>query len=174
MMHMVRMTMTVSAAALALISGPVDAADGFQDTAGMDRLLSETIGAGIGEPGGARAAVDKRLRLARCPAEPRVEGPVFGAAIVRCPELGWRIRVPLNLDNRSGSSVPKPAKAEILIRRGQNVILVYRGAGFSLSKQMIADENGAIGDLIAVRQDRRSPRILAEVTGNGQVILPTP
>ncbi|WP_239447359.1 flagella basal body P-ring formation protein FlgA [Parasphingorhabdus marina] len=166
--------MTVTAAALALVSGPAGAASQFQDTAGLDRLVSETIGAEIGEPGGARTAVDNRLRLATCPAEPRVEGPVFGAAIVRCPELGWRIRVPLNMDAQGKSRAAQPEKAEILIRRGQNVILVYRGAGFSLSKQMIADENGAIGDLIAVRQDRRSPRILAEVTGNGQVILPTP
>lgn len=174
MMHMVRTTMTISAAALALISGTAANAGNFQDTAGLDRLVSETIGVAIGQPGGARAAVDKRLKLAACPAEPRVEGPVFGAAIVRCPELGWRIRVPLNTATQSTSHTPGPAKAEILIRRGQNVILVYKGAGFSLSKQMIADENGAIGDLIAVRQDRRSPRILAEVTGNGQVVLPTP
>ena len=174
MMHMVRMQIMISAAMLSLVSAPVAAADGFQDTAGLDRLVQDITGAAIGEPGGARTAVDTRLRLAKCPVEPRVEGPLFGAAIVRCPELGWRIRVPLVTAGQSPSRVAKPAKAEFLVRRGQNVLLVYKGAGFSLSKQMIADQNGAMGDMIAVRQDRRSPRILAKVTGNGQVILPTP
>src|SRR5262245_42590128 len=71
------------------------AAQRFENLDRIDSIVAMTVGANIGEPGGPAAPVDRRLRLAACPSVPSVEGPVFGAAIVKCDALGWRIRVPL-------------------------------------------------------------------------------
>lgn len=173
-MSFARKVAAFSISTMILTTGSVASAAGFQNIVQLDKIVSDTIGADIGEPGGARSQIDRRLRLGKCPAVPTVEGPVFGAAIVRCAPLGWRIRVPLVGEVAASNSGSADSKREMLIRRGQNVTLVYKGAGFSLSRQMIADENGAIGEMIAVRRDRRSPRILAEVSGNGQVIMQAP
>ncbi|MEO9468430.1 flagella basal body P-ring formation protein FlgA [Parasphingorhabdus sp.] len=173
-MSFVRKFAAFSTSIMFLTAGSVVSAAEFQNIVQLDKIVADTIGADIGEPGGARSPIDRRLRLGNCPAAPTVEGPVFGAAIVRCASLGWRIRVPLVGETAAINGGSATSKREMLIRRGQNVTLVYKGAGFSLSRQMIADENGAIGEMIAVRRDRRSPRILAEVSGNGQVIMQAP
>ncbi|HTH27046.1 MAG TPA: flagellar protein, partial [Sphingobium sp.] len=74
-----------------LLAGPAFA-QGFENLDRIDSLVATTVGADIGQPGGAIAPVDRRLRLVACPQIPAVEGPVFGAAIVRCDKIGWRIR----------------------------------------------------------------------------------
>lgn len=174
MNHPIKMGAIAAVATALWCSGtPINAAT-FQNVAALNTLVAETVGAAMGEPGGARKAIDPRLKLARCPVEPKVEGPVFGAAVIRCLPLGWRIRVPLLGDQGSRGFSASSKKPEILIRRGQSVMLLYKGNGFSLNRQMIADENGAMGDMIRVRKDHKSWRVLAEVSGSGQVVLPTP
>lgn len=76
-------------------SDPALAQQKFENLDRIDSLVAMTVGANMGEPGGPIAPVDRRLRLAACPTTPSVDGPVFGAAIVKCDALGWRIRVPL-------------------------------------------------------------------------------
>ena len=164
---------TMMVAATLVFSGGIQAsAADFQDIRKLDILVADIVGADVGEVGGARVPIDRRLRLTKCPQEPKVEGPVFGAAIVRCPQLGWRIRVPLRNDNMRSRKVVIAKKPEMLVRRGQNVALTYKGHGFSISRQMVAEQNGALGDAIWVKSGRRkNSRIMATIIGNGKVTV---
>ncbi|MFP5435613.1 MAG: flagellar protein, partial [Alphaproteobacteria bacterium] len=83
------------ATAALLGTAPVQAQQRFENLDRIDSLVAMSVGANLGEPGGPMAPVDRRLKLAACPTMPKVEGPVFGAAMVKCESLGWRIRVPL-------------------------------------------------------------------------------
>jgi len=145
----------------------------------------------MGEPGGPAAPVDRRLRLASCPSTPTVEGPVFGAAMVKCEALGWRIRVPLVKGVAAASYGPVPgsnpraapsngftraaiaaAPREDVVRKGDPVQLMAGNASFSVSRMMIADEGGAVGDTIRVREDRKSPPVFAQIVEMGMVRIP--
>lgn len=143
----------------------------FENLDRLDGLVATTVGANIGEPGGAIAPVDRRLRLAACPSIPSIEGPVFGAAIVRCDALGWRIRVPLAGAPKAAGPVARAQKT-VLVRKGDPVQLIAGNAAFSVSRVMIADEDGAAGDMIRVREDRKSAPIAGMVQENGVVRVP--
>lgn len=173
-------------AVLALLTGmPVLAQQQrFENLDRLDSLVAMTVGAAIGQPGGPAAPVDRRLRLAACPDLPEVTGPAFGAAIVQCKAIGWRIRVPLQPgagEAPMGMASARPAaygrampaaRKEVIIKRGDPVQLVAGGATFTVSRQMIADEDGAAGDLIRVRNDSKSDPVLAQVMENGIVRVP--
>lgn len=146
-------------------------AQGFENLDRIDSLVATTVGANIGQAGGAIAPVDRRLRLAACPQIPAVEGPVFGAAIVRCDKLGWRIRVPLS-GAGGAQAYGRPQQRVILIKKGDPVQLVAGDASFSVSKAMIADEDGAVGDMIRVREDKHSPAVAGRVEPSGIVRIP--
>lgn len=143
----------------------------FENLDRLDGLVATTVGANVGEPGGAMAPVDRRLRLAACPSIPSIEGPVFGAAIVRCDALGWRIRVPLAGAAKAAGPMARAQKT-VLVRKGDPVQLVAGNATFSVSRVMIADEDGAAGDMIRVREDRKSAPIAGLVQENGVVRVP--
>ena len=173
---------------MAGVSAHAAAAD-FENLDRLDSLVAMTVGANIGEPGGPMAAVDRRLRLKPCPSTPKVEGPVFSAAIVSCAETGWRIRVPLAAApaadrvpmfagaNTPASRVPmasaRPAQAEKVVKKGDPVELIAGSDVFSVSRLMIADEDGAIGDMIRVREDAKAPPVSARVERAGRVRAPT-
>ncbi|MDX3900041.1 MAG: flagella basal body P-ring formation protein FlgA [Sphingobium sp.] len=159
----------------------------FENLDRIDSLVAMTVGANLGEPGGPMAPVDRRLRLAACPTTPNVDGPVFGAAIVKCDALGWRIRVPLVAGGAAGASGPvpraasaatsraayaRPASREAVVKRGDPVQLTAGNASFSISRAMIADEDGGIGDTIRVREDKKASPILAQVVDLGIVRIP--
>lgn len=173
---MIRKPAVLSAIALlAVASAPALASD-FQDLDALDVAVAASMGAEIGEPGGARAPVDRRLKLKACPELPTVSGPVLGAAVVRCQSVGWSIRVPLLLESSTqGSSAAAAPEREQrdAVTRGQAVRLTVEGRGYSLSRTMIADRSGRVGDMISVRADRRSKPILARVTGVGEVTVPS-
>lgn len=161
-------------------SDPALAQQKFENLDRIDSLVAMTVGANMGEPGGPMAPVDRRLRLAACPATPSVDGPVFGAAIVRCDALGWRIRVPLVAGGAvaASGSVARTALAaravakEAIVKKGDPVQLMAGNASFSVSRMMIADEDGAVGEAIRVREDRKSPPVLAQVVEAGLVRVP--
>ena len=158
---------------------PAMAQQKFENLDRLDGLVAMTVGANIGEPGGPIAPVDRRLRLAACPGTPSVEGPTFGAAIVKCDALGWRIRVPLS---GGGATVGTPAiryggaarpvQPQMVVKRGDPVQLIAGNASFSVSRVMIADEDGAVGDTIRVREDKKSAPVLAQVVEMGTVRIP--
>jgi flagella basal body P-ring formation protein FlgA len=173
--------------ALGSAAAPALAQQKFENLDRIDSLVAMTVGANPGEPGGPIAPVDRRLRLAACPTTPNVDGPVFGAAIVKCDALGWRIRVPLVAGGAAGASGPVPYAAsrvsprmavqravtrEAVVKRGDPVQLTAGNSSFSISRAMVADEDGAIGETIRVREDKKSPPILAQVVDMGVVRIP--
>lgn len=171
----------------ALLGTPAFAQQGFESLDKLDSLVAITVGANIGEPNGPVAPIDRRLRLKPCGQTPKVEGPVFSAAIVSCADAGWRIRVPLNLTPAQGAAPTamgagsrvvaspmqqKPAATEKVIKKGDPVELVAGSEVFSVSRLMIADEDGAVGDLISVRESARSSPVSARVEKAGRVRTP--
>lgn len=170
----------------AALPAPAGAAE-FENLDRLDSLVALTVGANLGEPGGPVAPVDRRLRLKPCPSTPKVEGPVFSAAIVSCAETGWRIRVPLDMaapadrapmfagaaGNRGAAAAVKPVPAEKVIKKGDPVELVAGSELFSVSRLMIADQDGAVGDMISVREDAKSAPVSARVERAGRVRAPT-
>ena len=167
-------------------ASPVLAQQRFENLDRIDSLVAMTVGANLGEPGGAVAPVDRRLRLAACPEVPDVQGPVFGAAVVQCKAVGWRIRVPLSVAPQMASAPPTtassfarprpaaavPASREVIVKKGDPVQLVAGGTSFTVSRMMIADEDGAAGQMIRVREDKKATPILAQVMEIGIVRAP--
>ncbi|MEC3950502.1 flagella basal body P-ring formation protein FlgA [Sphingobium sp. HWE2-09] len=184
----------LAAAALTSVSPALAQAQGNQKFENLDRidsLVAMTVGANLGEPGGPASPVDRRLRLAACPTTPSVEGPVFGAAMVQCAALGWRIRVPLVAGASAAASGPVPRAApaygaatnrltrpsqvaakETVVRKGDPVQLMAGNMAFSVSRMMVADEDGAMGETIRVREDKKSAPIFAQVVEMGVVRIP--
>lgn len=153
----------------------------FQDTRILDALVAAKLGSEIGQPGGARAAVDSRLKLAQCPETPKVIDGTMDSAIIRCETLGWRIRVPVTAGGQNNNNAVMAANGtkslpdryntqsnSIAIRRGEPVRLTIRRRGFTLARMMVADRNGRIGDVIPVRADRRDKPIMVRVTDIGE------
>lgn len=159
------------AAALLLGAAVPGTAAGFADAGEIDRAVAAFTGAEIGAPGGARAPVDRRLRLARCPSELALEwyGRTRDTVLVRCPEQGgWRLFVPLAA---SGSR----QTAADAVTRGDLVTITVRGAGFTLSRQGEALEAGSVGEWIRVRgADRRGETLRARVLRPGLVGIELP
>lgn len=178
---MIRTMPIALAATLGFFAQPALAQQKFENLDRIDSLVAMTVGANLGEPGGPRAPVDRRLRLAACPTTPSVEGPVFGAAMVKCEALGWRIRVPLVAGAAAAASGPVPRYAptaarpvvkEAVVKKGDPVQLTAGNSSFEVSRVMIADEDGAIGETIRVREDKRSTPIFAQVVDMGIVRIP--
>lgn len=186
-------SLLLAAAALTSVSPAMAQVQGSQKFENLDRidsLVAMTVGANLGEPGGPAAPVDRRLRLAACPTTPSVEGPIFGAAMVKCDALNWRIRVPLVAGSAAAASGPLPRTAaaygaanrftrpapavakEAVVRKGDPVQLMAGNAAFSVSRMMIADEDGALGETIRVREDKKSAPIFAQVVEMGVVRVP--
>lgn len=143
-------------------------AENFEDIARLEARLIGALDAGIGEPGGPATPIDRRLKLAPCPQSATIDPPALSAVALRCPAIGWRIRVPLA---RAGSA-PAPAKAAPVVRRGDPVELSAGARGFSVTAQAIAQEDGSAGDRIRIRTDPKSAPIFAEIVAPGVVRLP--
>jgi flagellar basal body P-ring formation protein FlgA len=126
--------------AFAAASPLLAAAPAFEDLAALDARISETQDEGlIAQP------IDRRIKLAPCPSPAEIDAPVVGSIAVRCPALGWRIRVPF-------LATVKPAEATtVLVRRGEAIELVYRGEGFAVSSIGVAQEDGGKGKAIRVK-----------------------
>jgi flagellar basal body P-ring formation protein FlgA len=124
-----------SASAPILAAAPV-----FEDLTALDARISETHDEGlIAQP------IDRRIRLAPCPVPAEIDAPMAGSIAVRCPALGWRIRVPF-------LASAKPAEATtVLVRRGETIELVYRGEGFAVTSIGVAQDDGGKGKPIRVK-----------------------
>lgn len=154
-------------------------ATAIQDLNEIDVLVAATMGAGIGEPGGARAPVDRRLKLKACPVALEVTGPDLGAAAVRCPALGWRIRVPLDLaaERAQAAAVRSPqgrapaGQGIEAVKRGEPILLTVDRPMFSLSRVMIADKDGRVGEVIPVRDDPRGKPIFVRIVEPGRATI---
>lgn len=140
---------------------------GFEDLDALDARVAAALGAGMGEAGGPARPLDRRLKLAACPEPVSVEPPTLGAATVRCEPLGWRIRVPVV---RMGQAT-QAMKAEPVVRKGDQVEVLARGSAFTVSTLGVAEQDGAPGDRIRVRSERKAGPVIGEVTPDGQVLL---
>lgn len=187
---MFRFSPAFFAAAALTSASPALAQQKFENLDRIDSLVAMTVGASLGQPGGPAAPVDRRLRLVACPTMPSVEGPVFGAAMVKCDSLNWRIRVPLVAGGAAAASGPLPSAAstygaaarfarpaqvavrEAMVRKGDPVQLMAGNTAFSVSRMMIADEDGALGETIRVRVDNKSSPVFAQVVQMGVVRIP--
>ena len=166
-------------ALLAALAATPAAAAPFQDIQQLENRVIGALGAGIGQPGGPVAPIDRRLKLAACPSSVQIDPPVLGAVALRCPALAWRIRVPLTrLAGSSATATPQMAsaspvtKAEPVVRRGDPVDLVAESSGFSVSVSATAQEDGAPGSRIRVKTDGAKGQLFAEVMDAGLVRLP--
>lgn len=168
--------------AAAVTASPAAAQHRFQDIDDLEQRVIAALGAHIGEPGGPARPVDRRLRLASCPAPLAVEEPALGAVTVRCAPLGWRIRVPLARGDQAaaasptGTEAPRPRtprtpRREAVVRRGDPVALVVTTGRFTVSRQAVAEQDGAPGDRIRVRTEPRAAPIIGQVLADGRVAL---
>ena len=154
---------------LALLAAPA-----FQNLDAVERAVVIAAGADIGAPGGPVTAIDRRLKLAACP-QVTADPPYQNAITVRCPAIGWRLRVPLTRGaepadapvRQAGYARPEPA--EPVIRRGDPVDLEAGSGSFVVSTQAVAQEDGAPGARIRVKSEGKSAIILAEVVDFGRV-----
>lgn len=130
---------------------PASAQTVHTDLAGIDREVANFTGIAQGQPGGAALPLDRRLRLALCPA-PHVVGWYGGGqntVEVVCPVAGgWKLYVPLV---NSAQARSRGAATEAAITRGDQVTITVRGDGFAVSQAGQALESGARGAWIKVR-----------------------
>lgn len=153
----------------------------FQDTASLDRAVSAFTGHGIGEEGGARTAIDARLRLAQCPTVAiswRTER--HDAVVIACSGPNWRIFVPVNAAQAAVAAAAAPAtasytpavKAPPVIKRGDPVTIEAGNAGFSISREGIAAGDAAPGERLLVRIDGNRTPVQAVAVEQGRATLP--
>lgn len=149
----------------------------FQSTVLLDRLVAEFTGRDIGQPGGARAAVDTRLKLAACPA-PQLEwrNADQDAVLIRCLSPGWRLFVPVETVPKpkpvAAAAAPAPVKVEPVIRRGDPVTVEAAAAGFSVTREGIAMGDAVPGARLLVKVDEKRTPIQAIAIEPGHVRLP--
>jgi flagella basal body P-ring formation protein FlgA len=154
------------------------AAQSFQSIDAIEEQVVAVLGTPIGQPGGPARPIDRRLKLSACPAPIIVEPIALGAVTVRCQQIGWRLRVPvlqaageIQVTNAANSAPTRTARAEPIIRRGDPVALVVTTGSFTVSRQAVAEQDGAPGDRIRVRTEPRKPPIIGQVMPDGRVAM---
>jgi len=168
---------------LAAIAASISASSAFaaspMDLSIIDRAVADFTGAEIGQSGGARLPVDRRLRLSNCqsPLDLKWYGRDQGSVQVSCPTAGWRIYVAVD----GGASRVGPvgrienAASEPIIKRGESVSILVRGKGFTLTRQGSAVEDGAIGQWIKIKAvGDKSKTLRAIVLRPGRVGIELP
>ncbi|MDR6852523.1 flagella basal body P-ring formation protein FlgA [Sphingomonas sp. BE123] len=162
-------------ALLIALSGPTAT---FQSTEALDQLVERFAGAPIGAEGGARAAVDKRLKLAACDA-PQLSwrSAAEDAVVIRCqgPQQ-WRVFVPVNALPKAAPTAAAPApvaaKPELVIRRGDPVMLEAGAPGFSITREGLAMADATVGARVLVKTDDKRPPVAAIALAPGRAKLP--
>ena len=155
------------------------AAGAFQDTRTLDVAVAAFTGKPIGQEGGARAAVDARLRLADCAApEFSWQSERHTAVVVKCAAPAWRIYVPVIgsvAPVRAAAATPAsaPLRAEPVVRRGDPVTVEARASGFAITREGVAMGDAAPGARLLVRVDEKKPPIQAVALEPGRVTLPS-
>lgn len=151
----------------------------FQDIAALDRAVAAFTGRPVGAEGGPRAAVDPRLRLARCPTVAMSwRTDAHDAVVVTCSGPDWRIFVPVV---RPAVSPTAPAlrpavvasvKAVPVIRRGDPVVIEAGSDGFSITREGVAITDAAPGARFTVRVDDAKAPVQALAVAGGRARLP--
>lgn len=71
------------------------------------------------------------------------------------------------LELTPGTSGPRSAKAQLLVRRGENVTMQLNGAGFSANVPVVSMEDGVAGKLVRARDNATKRNYRAEVIAAG-------
>jgi flagella basal body P-ring formation protein FlgA len=162
-----------------LAAAPALAQTSHADLFAIDRAVAQFTGAAQGQPGGAVLPLDRRLRLAPCPASLALGwyGGKQDTVEVACPAAGgWKLYVPLL---GSGKAAPgqttASAQSSPAITRGDQVSITVRGEGFAVSQPGQALESGALGAWIKVRGVAQGSQTLrAQVLRPGLVGMDLP
>jgi len=141
-------------------------AAGVEDLAALDQQISAML-----QTRGAKARpIDKRIRLARCPAPADITFQTAKTIAVRCAAIGWRIRVAVASGGRADTgSIGAPDQNATVIRRYESVELRIAGAGFAVTANAVAMEDGAIGESIRIKSPTFRTPVAARVVGKGLV-----
>lgn len=173
------MTRLLAAAALVLATVPAApaAAAGFQDIATLDRAVADFTGTPIGRTGGARAAVDARLKLAPCPTVSLAwRTAAQDAVVVRCSGPEWRIFVPVLMPASAPAAMAPgatpAAAAEPVIRRGDPVTIEAGTGGFSITREGVAMGDAAPGARFMVKVEGARGPVQATAVTPGRATLP--
>ncbi len=168
-MSIVKQIVLAGSALIGISGAPVHGKT-IEPLTALEQQLALFLGKQEGEVGGARSNIDPRLRLTKCTQPPMFEMRSKNLVIIKCEPLNWRIPIALVQPVVSSQA---SSRRQMIVRRGQPVLLIIEKNGFMISRQMHADRNGEIGDIIPVRAARRSSPILVEITGQGRVSLPS-
>ena len=162
--------------AAAVAATPVAAAS-FQDTAMLDRAVAGFTERPIGADGGARTAVDTRLRLAQCPTVALAwRSEAHDAVVVTCGGPDWRIFVPVvrTAPLVQASTVAAVAQVKTLpvIRRGDPVTIEAGDDGFAITREGVATMDAAPGARFTVKVDDARAPVQAVAIASGRATLP--
>ena len=151
----------------------------FQDVAALDRAVAAFAGHAVGEEGGPRTPIDKRLKLAPCPTVAlswRTEAQ--DAVVVSCPGPSWRLFVavkrtaPVAAAAAPAARTAPAVRVEPVIKRGDPVVIEAGSPGFSISREGVAMADAAPGARFLVRvADARQP-VQALAVEPGRATLP--
>jgi len=172
------MTRALPFIALMLMASPA-MAQNFQSTVLIDKAVAGFTGHAIGESGGARTAVDTRLKLAACPmVSLNWRTDSHDSVVVTCTDPQWRIFVPVMMPARpSPAETPSAApvaaaKAAIVIKRGDPVTVVAGDGGFSVTRDGVATTDAAAGARVLIRVQDGKPPIQAIAVEPGKAMIP--
>jgi flagella basal body P-ring formation protein FlgA len=165
---------------IALIAAALPAAaQNFQSTIMIDKAVAGFAGHPIGETGGARTAVDVRLKLATCPmVSLNWRTDSHDSVVVTCPDPQWRIFVPMLMPaSAPPSAAPAAApvlaaKLAIVIKRGDPVTVVAGDGAFSVMRDGIATTDAAAGARVLIRVQEGKPPIQAVAVEPGKAMIP--
>lgn len=164
--------------AWALIAAPAAAA-GFQDIAALDRAVADFTGVAVGRTGGARAAVDARLKLAQCPTVSLAwRTAAQDAVVVRCSGPDWRIFVPVLMPAGAAPTVVAaapgvaPVATAPVIRRNDPVTIEAGTGGFSITREGVALGDAAPGARFMVKVEGARGPVQATAVAPGRATLP--
>ena len=152
------------------------AATPHQDTASLDRAVAAFTGHAIGAEGGARAAIDARLRLKQCPTVALSwRTDAHDAVVVACAGSDWRIFVPVRGATPAPAGAVRTAasaRAEPVIRRGDPVVIEAASNGFAISREGVAVTDAAPGGRFTVRVEGAKSPVQAVALAGGRATLP--
>lgn len=166
--------------ASAMLAATPAAAQGFQSTVLIDKAVAGFTGRAIGEDGGARTAVDNRLKLTTCPmVTMNWRTPAHDSVVVACPDPEWRIFVPIRIAAPAivtptplAPVAAPPPKPEIVIKRGDPVSVTAGSGGFSVTRDGIAVNDAPVGGRVLIKvQDGKAP-IQAIASEPGKAVIP--
>lgn len=158
------------------------AAVAFQDVASLDRAVAAFTGRPTGEDGGARTAIDPRLKLKSCPTVALSwRTPAQDAVVVTCTGPDWRLFVPVRRATPLAAT-PAATPARIapavavkeppVIRRGDPVLIEAGQDGFSITREGVAQGDAAPGARLAIRVEGAAAPVQAVALASGRAALP--